>query len=721
MKKVLSVLLCLALLVSVCPFGLMLAAEAVGDGVTVGRPDGKQILITHTTEDGFYKKQGETPWGFEHAPVGTDKYEPLEYIQTGWYYEKYQNWAQGAIQHPISMHAGTVADPIVSFTCPSDGTILIHESYCGDLGETYSGDGVQFMITKNSKNIYPREGWIQVLKENVTIPDLTLEVKKGDVIRFRLNCIETQKEDGIHWTKKISYLGDTSAIKPVEGVTFGQPEDMTILATHTAADGFSAPKGTTPWGFEHAPVNTDNYESLEYIQTGWYYEKYQNWAQGAIQHPISMHAGMIADPVVSFTAPSDGTLMIHASYCGDLGETYSGDGVQFKILKNDQQLYPSVGWVQVLDSKNVEIPDLVFTVKKGDVIRFRLNCIANQKADGIHWTKTISYLTPANSVEPAAGVTSPIPEGTLFGTSTKSTDAFESNEGTDWVYQNVAIGGHNYSNLQKYSNTSGSSYGWFAEKYQNWSAGAIPYRGYLHPGMSGDSAFTYVCPQDGTLAILPTTIKVDQSSYDGCKVAVLKNDQNVYPAIGMIEIKPGRNLEMPGLILSVKKGDQIHFRSNVNASQQAECTRWDPEVAYVTGMGEVEEKAIFNDLTDHWARESVEALFEKNIVKGKGEGIFDPEAQVTRAEFLTMVQKAAKLPTMNYKPYFNDVPMDAWFTSVITSAHAYDIIADELVTDGNLNPDAPILREEMTSIMVDTMQNTDYRALGSGDLSMFSD
>ena len=724
MKKVLCVFLCLLMAISLIPAGLIFAAETyeAAEGVTIGRPEGSTILITHTTEDGYYKKLGETPWGFEHAPVGTDKYENLEYIQTGWYYESYQNWVQGAVQHPISMHAGMGADPIVSFTCPSDGTLMIHESYCGDLGDEYKGDGVQFMITKNSKNIYPKEGWIQVLdKNNVKIPNLTFEVKKGDVIRFRLNCIETQQQDGIHWTKKISYLGSAADVKPVEGVTFGQPEDMTILATHTAADGYAAPKGSTPWGFEHAPVNTDNYEHLEYINNGWYYETYQNWSQGAIQHAISMHAGVIADPVVSFTCPSDGTMMIHKSYCGDLGENYSGDGVQFKILLNDQQLYPSVGWVQVLDKNNAEIPDLVFKVKKGDVIRFRLNCIATQQADGIHWTKTLSYLTPANAVEPASGVISPIPETSVLGKSTKSSEAFESNEGTDWVYQNVAIGGHEYSALQRYSNAAQTSFGWFSGAYQNWSAGAIPYVGYLHPGMAGDSAFTYVCPQDGTLAILPNVIKVDQSSYDGCKVAILKNDANVYPAIGMIEIKPGRNLDLPGMTLSVKKGDQIHFRANINASQSSECARWNPEVAYVTGQGAVEEKAIFEDLKDHWAREAVEELFEKNIVKGKAEGVFDPEAQVTRAEFLTMVQKAAKLPSFNFKQYYEDVPMDAWFTATVTSAYAYDLIADELTPDGKLNPDAPILREEMTSIMVDAMQNQDYRALESGDLSMFND
>ncbi|MBQ1936130.1 MAG: hypothetical protein II351_04700, partial [Clostridia bacterium] len=54
---------------------------------------------------------------------------------------------------------------------------------------------------------------------------------------------------------------------------------------------------------------------------------------------------------------------------------------------------PKEGWVQVLDNgSDAVIPDLVFRVKKGDVIRFRLNCIANQVSDGVHWPKTISYL-----------------------------------------------------------------------------------------------------------------------------------------------------------------------------------------------------------------------------------------------------------------------------------------------------------------------------------------
>ncbi len=722
MKKVFCVLLSVFLLVSVFPVGLTFAAEPdVADGVLTAIPDGMSVLKTYSVDDGFSAKAGSTPWGFEYAMLDTNEYKPYEYIDSGWYHEKFQNWSYGSVHYSISMHAGTVADPIVSYTCPSDGTVLIHESYCGDLGATYSGDGVRFNITKNDKNIYPKDGWVEVLDDtDAPIPNLVFEVKKGEVIRFRLNQIENNNSDGIHWTKKISYLGDASAAKPAEGVLYEQPEDMSILASYTVADGFSAAAGTTPWGFEYAAINTNDYKPYEYIDSGWYHEKYQNWSYGSVHHAISMHAGTVADPVVSFTCPADGTLMLHATYCGDLGANYTGDGVQFNITKNDEQVYPAIGWVQVLDDTDAQIPDIVFDVVKGDVIRFRLNQIENNASDGIHWTKTISYLTSAANVVPASGVTSPIPEGTELGTVSKSVDEFDGDKDTDWVYQNVAIGGHNYSNLEKLYDAQQKYFGWFSGKYQNWSAGAIPYHGYMHPGMAGDTAFTYVCPQDGVLALIPSTIKVDSDSRDGCKVAILKNDANIYPATGMIEIKAGRTLDIPGMTLSVKKGDEIHFRANINGTQDAESCRWQPQVAYVTGAV-VEDKSIFSDLTDHWARESVEALFEKNIVKGKAEGIFDPEAQVTRAEFLTMVQKAAKLPTMNYKPYFNDVAMDAWFAGVIISAHAYDIIADELVVDGNLNPDAPILREEMTSIMVDTMQNTDYRALGSGDLSMFTD
>ena len=713
MKK----LLCFLLIFCMLPLPVAFAETeeyAPADFVTVGQPAGKNIQVTFSVQDGFYKSPGETPWGFEHTPVGTDNYEPLTFIESGWFHETYQNWLQGAVQHYLSMHAGVLADPVVSFTAPVDGTVMIHASKVANIKE--GGDGVRFKILKNDQNIFPKEDWADAFVPGVDIeiPAMTFDVKKGDVIRFRLNCNQNQNVDSVLWEKVISYLGDEAIAAPVEGLEFAQPEGTTIAVTYKVEDGFSKNPGETPWGFEHAVVNTDNYEPLEFIQSGWYSGEYQNWAQGAVQHYLSMHAGMIADPVVSFTAPQDGLAMIHAAVADKTSSTL-GDGVQLKVLKNDQQVYPTMGWTQVLPGQTVSLPDMVFSVKKGDVIRFRVNCIENQSADGIRWEKTISYLVDASNIQPAAGVTAGLPEGAVLGEKTTPVSAFESTEGTPWKFRVAPIGTNEYTDMEFIQS------GWFVGEYQNWGMGAAPYRRALSAGEANDAAYEYTCPKDGTIALLENIAETRISSRDGNKFAIIKNDNNIYPDTGMVEIKPGKQYTIPTLVFPVKKGDKIYFRANCNASQTADMLVWEPTVCYIEGMEEVEAKPIFEDLADHWARESVENLFNRGIVVGKSAGRFDPEARVTRAEFLTMVQKAAKIQNVPYKEYFKDVPLGSWFTNTINAAFAFDLIADELVKEGNFLPDQPLLREEATVIMVDTMQNKKFREIGDGDLSKFTD
>ncbi|MBQ7604480.1 MAG: S-layer homology domain-containing protein, partial [Clostridia bacterium] len=50
--------------------------------------------------------------------------------------------------------------------------------------------------------------------------------------------------------------------------------------------------------------------------------------------------------------------------------------------------------------------------------------------------------------------------------------------------------------------------------------------------------------------------------------------------------------------------------------------------------------ASFTDVDpDAWYAEYVEAVCERGIMTGKGGGIFDPEGNVTRAEFVTVLKR----------------------------------------------------------------------------------
>ncbi|OFD47071.1 N-acetylmuramoyl-L-alanine amidase [Bacillus mycoides] len=54
-------------------------------------------------------------------------------------------------------------------------------------------------------------------------------------------------------------------------------------------------------------------------------------------------------------------------------------------------------------------------------------------------------------------------------------------------------------------------------------------------------------------------------------------------------------------------------------------------------------KPSFNDSKNHWAAQYIAAIEKKDIIKGRGPGVFDPEGQVTRAEMAAMLVRAYEL------------------------------------------------------------------------------
>ena len=109
-------------------------------------------------------------------------------------------------------------------------------------------------------------------------------------------------------------------------------------STYWAYDAYELKNGSTPWSFQHATIGQDDYSDLEFIESGWYYEFYMNWAYGSWHYgyinngrKISAHAGMVCDPVLTFTAPCNGEIQIPSFTA--FHNTESGDGVNFQILK----------------------------------------------------------------------------------------------------------------------------------------------------------------------------------------------------------------------------------------------------------------------------------------------------------------------------------------------------------------------------------------------------
>ncbi|SDE58665.1 Fibronectin type III domain-containing protein [Fontibacillus panacisegetis] len=112
-----------------------------------------------------------------------------------------------------------------------------------------------------------------------------------------------------------------------------------------------------------------------------------------------------------------------------------------------------------------------------------------------------------------------------------------------------------------------------------------------------------------------------------------------------------------------------------------------------------------------WAQTSVEALATWGIVKGTSEGVFAPNLQVSRAQFLHLLINALSLNSESAEIRFSDVEPDAWYTKSVITAEKLGIVSGR--SDGTFGTDDAITREEMAVML--------YRAATAAGLAFDDD
>lgn len=104
----------------------------------------------------------------------------------------------------------------------------------------------------------------------------------------------------------------------------------------------------------------------------------------------------------------------------------------------------------------------------------------------------------------------------------------------------------------------------------------------------------------------------------------------------------------------------------------------------------------FGDISGHESRSAIEALAAGNIINGKTEDTFDPDATMTRAEFAAIVVRALGLPEKG-DASFADVTAEDWFYDSVNTAHFYGIING--VSETAFHPNDTISRQQ-AAVMV---------------------
>jgi|GEM_PF-3353423 len=131
----------------------------------------------------------------------------------------------------------------------------------------------------------------------------------------------------------------------------------------------------------------------------------------------------------------------------------------------------------------------------------------------------------------------------------------------------------------------------------------------------------------------------------------------------------------------------------------------------------------FADLKGHWAEADISLMASKLIVKGVSDTRFNPEKNITRAEFATLLVRALGLtPDTAAAAKFADVSRDAWYAGFVGTAAQYGIVYG--VNGDNFAPGREITRAEM-AVMVSRalamVQGADAAKADTSVLEKFKD
>jgi hypothetical protein len=104
----------------------------------------------------------------------------------------------------------------------------------------------------------------------------------------------------------------------------------------------------------------------------------------------------------------------------------------------------------------------------------------------------------------------------------------------------------------------------------------------------------------------------------------------------------------------------------------------------------------FKDVpANHYAKDAIEILAAKGIVSGKGNNRYDPQAIISRADFVLLLLRALDVPMEKAKATFQDVKPSDYYGAALTTAHSLGIASG----DGtNFNPKHSVTREQLAAL-----------------------
>ena len=127
----------------------------------------------------------------------------------------------------------------------------------------------------------------------------------------------------------------------------------------------------------------------------------------------------------------------------------------------------------------------------------------------------------------------------------------------------------------------------------------------------------------------------------------------------------------------------------------------------------------FSDVSDSdWFYDPVVWIYNEGLMTGTSATMFEPNTSTTRAMIVSMLARLEDVTSAD-RAGFTDVAADDWYATAVNWAASEGIVGG--FGDGTFQPNAPITREQMASILYRYAEYKGYDVSARADLSAYSD
>lgn len=119
---------------------------------------------------------------------------------------------------------------------------------------------------------------------------------------------------------------------------------------------------------------------------------------------------------------------------------------------------------------------------------------------------------------------------------------------------------------------------------------------------------------------------------------------------------------------------------------------------------------------DDWHTEAIEYVTAIGLMEGVGNGKFQPNQPLTRAQVVTLLYRLAGSPKTEYIGLFQDVPQDEWYANSVSWAYQQSIVNG--TSETTFSPSTNITREQLAVILQNYLDATGKK-LESADNALY--